>query len=197
MSKPLYLASQSPRRLELLRQIGLLPTALRLGAVIDETPLPGEDAVAYVSRLARRKAEAGVQAIAERRLPVLPVVAADTTVTIDHAILGKPADADEAAAMLRCYSGRTHTVLTGVAVALGGRLESAISESEVHFKPLSETEIATYVASKEGYDKAGGYGIQGRAALFVTRLSGSYSGVMGLPLFETSELLKAVGFEVL
>ncbi len=197
MSKPLYLASQSPRRLELLRQIGLLPTALRLGAVIDETPLPGEDAVAYVARLARRKAEAGVQAIAERRLPVLPVVAADTTVTIDHAILGKPADADEAAAMLRRYSGRTHTVLTGVAVALGGRLESAISESEVHFKPLSETEIAAYVASKEGYDKAGGYGIQGRAALFVARLSGSYSGVMGLPLFETSELLKAVGFEVL
>jgi len=136
MSKPLYLASQSPRRLELLRQIGLLPTTLRLGVDVDETPLPGEGAVAYVSRLARRKAEAGLLAIAERGLPVLPIVAADTTVTIDGATLGKPADAGEAADMLRRYSGRAHTVLTGVAVALGGRLKSAVSESEVYFKPL-------------------------------------------------------------
>jgi septum formation protein len=202
MSKPLYLASQSPRRLELLRQIGLLPTVLRLRgshprADVDETPLADESALDYVQRLAREKAETGMLAIADRKLPPLPIVAADTTVTIDGAILGKPADANEAADMLRRYSGRPHTVLTGVAVALNGRMELAVSSSEVYFKPLTEAEIAAYVASKEGYDKAGGYGIQGRAAIFVERLSGSYSGVVGLPLFETTELLRAVGFEVL
>lgn len=202
MGKPLYLASQSPRRLELLRQIGLLPTVLRLRnnhprADVDETPQPGEAPLEYVRRLAREKAEAGLLAIAERNLPMLPVVAADTTVAVAGAILGKPASAEEGADMLRRYSGRGHAVFTGVAVALNGRIEVAVSESEVHFKTLSEHEINAYLASKEGHDKAGGYGIQGRAAVFVERLSGSYSGVMGLPLFETSELLKTVGFEVL
>jgi septum formation protein len=202
MTKPIYLASQSPRRLELLGQIGLRPTVLRLHGKhprveVDETPLPDERALDYVQRLAREKAEAGLRAIAARALPVLPVVAADTTVTVDGTILGKPADAAEAAAMMRRYSGRAHTVLTGVAVALNGAMEIAVSESEVWFKPLTEAEIAAYVASKEGFDKAGGYGIQGRAAVFVERLAGSYSGVMGLPLYETAELLKKVGFEVL
>jgi len=201
MLKPLYLASQSPRRLELLRQIGLAPSALYLrngsGRLdVDETPLPGEPAMDYVLRLARLKAEAGDLARHQRSLAVWPIVAADTAVTLDGQILGKPADAEEAAAMLRRYSGRSHTVLTGVAVGFKGRLEVALSESTVTFRALSEAEIAAYVASREPFDKAGGYGIQGRAAMFVEHLNGSYSGVMGLPLCETARLLEEVGFPV-
>lgn len=202
MSKTLYLASQSPRRLELLRQIGLLPTVLRLRsnhprADVDETPLLNEVPLDYVRRLAREKAETGLIAIAERNLPVLPVVAADTTVVVDNDILGKPADADEAANMLRRCSGCQHHVLTGVAVALGDRMMLAVSDSVVSFKVLEEAEILAYVSSREGFDKAGGYGIQGRAAIFVEQIAGSYSGVMGLPLYETAALLREVGFEVL
>lgn len=202
MPKPVYLASQSPRRLDLLQQIGLSPTVLILrgGAErmdVDETPLPAELAVDYVMRLARRKAWAGEFARCGRSLGDWPVVAADTTVTLDGQILGKPLDAKEAQAMLRGYSGRSHSVLTGVAVAFRGRLAVALSQSTVAFRHLSEFEIATYVASGEPFDKAGGYGIQGRAALFIEHLSGSYSGVMGLPLFETAELLKEVGFPVI
>lgn len=201
MLTSLYLASQSPRRLELLRQIGLAPTVLRLRdgngrRDVDETPLPDEPAVDYVLRLARQKAVAGEQARRGRGLPDWPIVAADTTVTLDGRILGKPADDGEAAAMLRACSGRSHSVLTGVAVGFYGRLEVALSESTVTFRALSEAEIAAYVASREPFDKAGGYGIQGRAAVFVEQLSGSYSGVMGLPLFETAELLREVGFPV-
>ena len=202
MLKPLYLASQSPRRLELLRQIGLTPTVLKLrdgneNLEVDETPLAAEPALDYVLRLARVKAEAGELARSRRRLADWPIVAADTTVTLDGRILGKPADDSEAAAMLRAYSGRAHSVLTGVAVAFHGRLEVALSESTVTFRPLSEAEIAAYVASREPYDKAGGYGIQGRAAQFIEHLSGSYSGVMGLPLYETAQLLREAGFPVL
>jgi septum formation protein len=201
-AKRLYLASQSPRRLELLRQIGLEPTVLPLrsspGRVdVDESPLPGEPATDYVLRLARVKARAGVEAQSVRNLPHWPILAADTTVTLDGRILGKPADRDAAAAMLRRYSGRAHSVLTAVAAAHLGRLEVVLSESVVTFKTLSEAEIAAYLDCREGYDKAGGYAIQGRAALFIEHLSGSYSGVMGLPLYETSELLKTVGFEIL
>jgi len=192
MLKPLYLASQSPRRLELLRQIGLAPAVLYLrnghGRLdVDETPLANEPAVDYVLRLARLKAEAGELARHRRNLAAWPIVAADTAVTLDGRILGKPVDAAAAAAMLRDYAGRSHSVLTAVAVAFQGRLEVA----------LSEAEIAAYVASREPFDKAGGYGIQGRASLFIEHLSGSYSGVMGLPLFETAQLLREVGFSVL
>lgn len=202
MLKTLYLASQSPRRLELLRQIGLAPAVLRLrsesGRVdVDEMPFPDEPAVDYVLRLARLKAAAGEMARHGRRLADWPIVAADTTVTLDGRILGKPADADEAAAMLRAYSGRSHTVLTGVAVVFRGRQAVALSESSVAFRVLSEEDIVAYVASREPFDKAGGYGIQGRAAMFIEHLSGSYSGVMGLPLFETAELLREVAFPVL
>ena len=201
MSKSLYLASQSPRRLELLRQVGLAPTVLLLRGLpgrvdVDETPLPDEPAHDYVLRLARRKAEAGGMARASRRLPGWPVLGADTTVTLDGRILGKPMSRTEAAAMLRLYSGRAHSVLTAVAVAYQDRLMVTLSESVVRFKTLSEAEIDDYVTSREAYDKAGGYGIQGRAALFIEHLSGSYSGVMGLPLYETAELLKSVGFEI-
>ena len=202
MPKPVYLASQSPRRLDLLQQIGLAPSVLSLRGRaervdVDETPLPAEPALDYVLRLARLKAEAGERARRGRNLGDWPVVAADTTVTLDGQILGKPADAGEAEAMLRGYSGRSHSVLTGVAVAFRGRLAAACSQSTVAFRLLSEYEISAYVASGEPFDKAGGYGIQGRAALFIEHLSGSYSGVMGLPLFETAELLKEVGFPVI
>lgn len=202
MIKPLYLASQSPRRLELLRQIGLTPGVLRLRGTpgredVDETPLPEEPAIDYVLRLARLKAQAGEAARRHRALSPWPIVAADTTVTLDGHILGKPADALEAAAMLRRYSGRAHSVLTGVAVAFEGEIRLALSESAVRFRALSESEIAAYVASREPFDKAGGYGIQGRAGMFIEHLEGSYSGVMGLPLFETANLLKEAGFPVL
>ncbi len=201
-AKRLYLASQSPRRLELLRQIGLEPTVLPLrsspGRIdVDETPALQEPASDYVLRLARIKAEAGVSVQQVRNLPHWPVLAADTTVTLDGQILGKPADRAEAAAMLRLYSGRAHTVLTAVAAAYLGRMERVLSESVVTFKTLSAAEIDAYLDSREGFDKAGGYGIQGRAALFIEHLAGSYSGVMGLPLYETGELLKNVGFEIL
>jgi septum formation protein len=201
-AKRLYLASQSPRRLELLRQIGLEPTVLPLrtspGRVdVDETPLPDEDPNLYVLRLARAKVAAGVEVQCVRNLPAWPILAADTTVTLDGQILGKPADREEGAAMLRRYSGRDHTVLTAVAAAYRGSVEVALSESVVTFKTLTEAEISAYLDSREAYDKAGGYGIQGRAALFIKHLSGSYSGVMGLPLYETSELLKSVGFNIL
>ena len=202
MSAAVYLASQSPRRLELLRQIGLRPTVLSLRhlpprADVDETPMPGESALHYAQRIARMKAEAAQSALAGRRLPLLPIIAADTTVTLDDTILGKPADAAEASAMLRRYSGRTHRVLTAVAVSHQNHVDEAVSESEVRFKTLTEAEIAAYVDTQEPFDKAGGYGIQGRAALFIEHLAGSYSGVMGLPLFETSELLRGVGVVLL
>ncbi len=198
----IHLASQSPRRLELLRQIGLSAVVLPLRqagarADVDETPRAGEPAVEYVQRLARMKAEAGLRAVAGRRLAAWPILAADTTVTLDGRILGKPADAADAAAMLGAFSGRTHSVLTAVALAWQDRIGLALSESTVRFRPLSESEITTYVASREPFDKAGGYGIQGRAALFVEHLQGSYSGVMGLPLFETGELLREAGLPVL
>jgi septum formation protein len=202
MHRSLYLASQSPRRLELLRQVGLSPMVLPLRsspdrADVNETPLPDEPGVDYVLRLARMKIEAAAHAQQGRHLPLWPILAADTTVTLDGQILGKPDNAERATAMLRLYSGRTHTVMTAVAAAHQGQIKVALSESQVSFKPLNEAEIAAYVASGEPFDKAGGYGIQGRAAVFVERLVGSYSGVMGLPLCETAALLREVGFEVL
>ncbi len=200
MTTHLYLASQSPRRLELLRQIGLAPTLLPLRhqpprADVDETPLPAEKAWDYVTRLARMKAQAAMRAMAGRRLQPLPIIAADTTVTVDGEILGKPRDAQEAAGWLRRYAGRSHSVLTAVAVACQGEVRLAVSQSTVRFGPLSEEAIARYIASGEPFDKAGGYGIQGRAAAFIEHLAGSYSGVMGLPLYETVELLRSFGVE--
>lgn len=200
MPKPLYLASQSPRRLELLRQIGFNPTVLPLRhaaprADVDETPLPRERPRAYVLRLARLKAQAAGHALASRRLPHWPVIAADTCVALDGEILGKPRDAAQAAGWLRRYAGRSHSVFTAVAVLHGGRVEVVVNRSTVRFGPLDEREIASYLASGEPFDKAGGYAIQGRAAAFVEHLSGSYSGVMGLPLYETVQLLKSFGYD--
>ena len=191
----IYLASRSSRRRELLKQIGiafeslLLREELRRGADVDEAPLPGESPAAYVSRVARAKAEAGWIRIASRRLPLHPVLAADTTVALDGGIIGKPADARDAQLSLQRLSGKTHHVLTAIAVARGERVETALSTSAVEFRELDADEIRRYVASGEALDKAGAYAIQGRAAVFVRAISGSYSGIMGLPLFETAELL--------
>jgi septum formation protein len=199
----IYLASKSPRRRELLRQIGiefellmLREEAGRSGAV-SEVPHDGEAPETYVKRIAREKAQAGWSAVLTRRLPVRPVLAADTTVTIHGKILGKPANATEAMDMLRSLSGRTHEVLTAVAVILNDDMHEALSCSEVRFGELSEQALRAYCTSSEPYDKAGSYGVQGQAAQFIERISGSYSGIMGLPLYETAQLLQLAGIRTL
>jgi len=193
----IYLASRSPRRRELLAQIDvrfhllLFRDQPRQPPDVDETPLQDEAPDVYVQRLARLKAEVAWQRMLQRRLRAAPVLSADTTVTLGGRILGKPADRAEAQAMLAALSGATHEVLTAVALKHSEGLESALSRSAVTFKRLSQEEIRRYVASGECDDKAGAYAIQGRAATFVVELRGSYSGVMGLPLYETAELLAA------
>jgi septum formation protein len=195
VERGVYLASRSPRRRELLAQVGvrfhLLLFRSRPGEDpdVDEDALPNEAPDVYVLRLARSKAEAGWRRMLQRNLPHAPVLAADTTVTIDGAILGKPADRTEAATMLERLSGRSHEVLTAVALKHDDWIETALSRSEVRFKTLGAQEIAQYTGTGECDDKAGAYAIQGRAARFVAELRGSYSGVMGLPLFETGDLL--------
>ena len=194
--KRIYLASRSPRRRDLLKQIGvpfellLLREDLRRGADVDETPLTDESPGVYVLRIAQEKAATAVRQIAYRALPQKPVLAADTTVVFDGQIVGKPEDAEHAGRILRALSGREHQVLTAVAVALRDQVETQISVSSVWFRELAEADIRRYCASGEPLDKAGAYGIQGRAGAFVTRIAGSYSGIMGLPLAETTELLQ-------
>lgn len=193
-----YLASRSPRRRELLRQIGVGFEMLLLrdhrdrGPDVDETPLAGESPDDYVRRVCRLKAEAGWQRLVERRLPQLPVLSADTTVCLEGQIFGKPADAADAKRMLRALAGREHRVLTAVALQSGTRAELAVSESFVRFRDLAAEEIAAYVATGEPMDKAGAYGIQGHAATFIPELRGSYTGIMGLPLFETAMLIERI-----
>jgi septum formation protein len=192
----IYLASRSPRRRELLSQIGvryhLLLFRERVGEhpEVDESPLPGETPSAYVERMARAKVDAGWRRMLQRNLPSAPVLAADTTVALEERIFGKPRDRTEGAEMLAALSGRRHEVVTAVALKNQDRLEVALSVSEVELKKLSMDEIAQYAASGEGDDKAGAYAIQGRAGRFVVELRGSYSGVMGLPLYETHQLLE-------
>ena len=199
----IYLVSRSPRRRELLKQIGVHFELLLLRehpakrCDVDETPLPGEPPDQYVLRICNTKAELALQRIHERHLPALPLLAADTTVVLDGQIIGKPANAEDAAATLKRLSNRTHQVYTAVAVANGASLASELSTSQVTFRALDEAEIRRYVQTGEPLDKAGSYGIQGRAAVFISRLEGSYSGVMGLPLFETAQLLKRPGISVL
>ncbi len=185
----LFLASASPRRRELLAQIAV-PCVTQI-ASIDENPLPAEPAAAYVERLAREKARAGLLALGGRDDAV--VLGADTAVVLDGRILGKPADLNESRAMLQALSGRSHQVLTAVALVGDGREAARVVSSEVSFRPISEAEIEAYWASGEPCDKAGSYGIQGLAAVFVSQLQGSYSAVVGLPLCETAELLGEFG----
>jgi len=163
----------------------------------DESPEAGEQPDAYVRRVTTAKVQAAWQRVVMRRgLRRMPVLAADTTVSLAGEILAKPADRADAERMLRILAGTRHRVLTAVAVAFEQRVEMAVSESEVTFAPLDDARIQAYVASGEPYDKAGGYGIQGRAGAFVERLEGSYSGVMGLPLYETANLLRLFGIVV-
>lgn len=190
-SAQIYLASVSPRRRELLRQIGVVYRLLPVA--VDETPLPDEKPDAYVARLAHAKARAGWQTIGRRK--PLPVLGADTAVVVDDAILGKPHDRDEGLAMLTRLSGREHRVLSAVALATATGVAVKVQESRVGFRELTPMERAAYWDSGEPLDKAGGYGIQGRAAAFIAHLQGSYSGVMGLPLFETAELLREFGID--
>ena len=190
----LYLASGSPRRREILEGLGL--HLERIHADIDESVLPGETAVAYTERLAREKAAAGWQVVSNCGLPSHPLLAADTTVVLDGEIYGKPADAEDARRMLRAFSGRSHQVVTSVAVREGEQLELATSITEVTFKPLTEDDIQRYIDSREPFDKAGAYGIQGKAAVFVARIEGSYTGVVGLPVYETAQLLGKFGYQL-
>ena len=190
----LYLASRSPRRRELLHQIGIEFDTLISPFEVDETPLAGEAPATYVERVTRAKAAQGLSLIRERHLIAHPVLSADTTLEVDGEIIGKPDSPSHAESILHRLSGRTHRVITGVAVANRLRCDYVASVSEVRFRPLAQDEIRHYVLSGEPMDKAGAYGIQGRAGLFVAHIAGSYSGIMGLPLCETGELLKTFGF---
>jgi septum formation protein len=199
-SERIYLASCSPRRRELLAQIGVsfdplrFRAGTRLDPQIDETPHPEEIAKAYVRRLAIAKAEHGARLAAWRGLEARPVLAADTTLEVDGDIIGKPVDPDDAHAILQRLSGRSHRVLTGVAICHHGKTHALFHASVVRFRPLEEDEIQRYVSSGEPMDKAGAYGIQGGAGLFVQHIRGSFTGIMGLPLCETGQLLKTVGY---
>ncbi len=192
MHPQIYLASRSPRRCELLAQIGINPKVM--AADVDESPDPEEAPAEYVIRLALEKAKAVQAMLGDHE--ILPVLAADTAVVTAHKILGKPADRDEALAMMRQLSGRSHKVLTGVALVDAHKVCSRLSVSHVTFRQVAEAEALAYWNSGEPQDKAGGYAIQGLGAVFVSHLEGSYSGVMGLPLFETAELLRSAGIAV-
>jgi septum formation protein len=181
----IYLASNSPRRRELLDQVGVRYGWLSSG--IEETLTPGESPEVFVLRLALEKARAGLKA--RDRRPLLPVLGADTVVVLDDQVLGKPETHEQGSAMLTQLSGRTHRVLTAVALVDGEREATRLSVSHVTFRDIGAEEIERYWQTGEPWDKAGGYAIQGRGAVFIERLEGSYSGVMGLPLFETALLL--------
>ena len=198
----IYLASQSPRRRQLLEQIGvrhelLLPNAagdVAEDAEAIEVALPGEAPRDYVQRVTGLKLDAAVARLARRGLRAAPVLCSDTTVALGAQILGKPEDAADAARILALLSGQEHEVLTAVALQAGDQRFAALSISLVRFAPMSTAQIAAYVATGEPMGKAGAYGIQGAAAIHVAHLSGSYTGIMGLPLYETAGLLRQAGW---
>ena len=206
LDQTIYLASKSPRRRELLRQIGvtyellLLRDAAPRGPDVTESVLPAEKPHDYVARVTQEKVEFAAKTMFMRHLPVRPILAADTTVVIDDCILGKPANHDEAMAMLTQLSGRTHQVLTSIALWHQARSEAKIWQqthvSEVDFATLTADEMHAYCSGPERYDKAGAYGIQGPAAMFIRSIRGSQSGIMGLPLFETAQLLRLAGLKL-
>jgi septum formation protein len=197
----IYLASKSPRRRELLNQIGVHFELLMMREQsprtdIDETPMRDESAHAYVQRIVLLKAGVASKVMRERRLPQRPILTADTTVTMDGEVLGKPVDREDAIRMLNRLAGESHQVLTALAVAFNGEVKHVLSTSFVAFAKLSADEIKRYDDSGEPMDKAGGYAVQGLAAKFIVKLSGSYSGVMGLPLYETTVLLRQCGLHI-
>lgn len=199
----IYLASRSPRRRELLRQIGVKFNLLMMRETagraidIDEQPLDNEAPKDYIYRITRIKASEGWNKVLQRRLPIFPVLAADTVVTIDGCIMGKPRDKDDAVIMLKTLSGRSHQVMTAIGVVVNDVLQIRLSTSTVRFRELSEKEIRNFVTNHHVLDKAGAYAIQGMAAAFIAEISGSYSGIMGLPLYETAQLLEEVGITII
>ncbi|WP_455555446.1 Maf family protein [Comamonas sp.] len=204
MSEFVYLASQSPRRSQLLQQMGvrhelLLPNVagdVAEDAEAMEVVVAGEVPRDYVQRVTGLKLDAAVARWARRGLPAAPVLTSDTTVALGTSILGKPADAQEACAMLRQLSGQTHEVLTAVAIQAGEHRLQALSVSKVRFMDMTDAQIAAYVASGEPFGKAGAYGVQGLAATMIAHIEGSYSGIMGLPVFETAQLLRQIGWKL-
>lgn len=200
----IYLASQSPRRSQLLQQLGVRHELLLPNAPGDvpedgeaiEAVLPGEAPRDYVQRVTALKLDAAVARWARRGLPPAPVLTSDTTVALGTEILGKPEDAAQAQTMLRKLSGQTHEVLTAVALQHGAQRWQALSVSKVRFMAMSDAQIAAYVASGEPFGKAGAYGVQGLAAAMIEHIEGSYSGIMGLPVFETAQLLRQIGWKL-
>lgn len=193
----IYLASQSPRRRQLLEQLGikyelLLPDADEDAEALEDMR-PGEAPAAYVKRVTGLKLDAAIARMKRRKLPSAPVLCSDTTVALGRTLYGKPQDAKDATRMLRELAGNTHRVLTAVAVQKGRKRVEAMSDSRVRFTAMTPSEIKSYVASGEPMGKAGAYAVQGAAAAFIAHMSGSYSGIMGLPMYETAQLLKALG----
>jgi len=200
MSHFIYLASQSPRRRQLLEQLGvryelLLPDAHEDSEAI-EAVFPGESPVRYVRRVTRLKLDAALARLHRRRLPLAPVLCSDTTVALGREIFGKPQDAADARRMLNALSGATHRVLTAVCTHKDDTRLEALSDSRVTFAAMTPAQIDAYVASDEPMGKAGAYAVQGRAAAHIARISGSYTGIMGLPLHETAGLLRSLGFDL-
>lgn len=200
MSKFIYLASQSPRRSQLLAQLGvrhelLLPDSNEDAEAL-EAVLLNEAPAAYVKRVTQLKLDAALQRLKRRGLPPAPVLCSDTTVALGRRIFGKPADAFDATRMLTELSGTTHRVLTAVALGTARKREQVVSESRVTFAAMSARQIQAYVATGEPLGKAGAYAVQGRAAALISHMSGSYSGIMGLPMFETAQVLRQFGFEI-
>ena len=187
----LHLASASPRRSDILRQMGIAHTSA--GVNIDETPRPGEKPCWFVSRMAREKAAA----VDVTRYPAIPILAADTVVVLDERIYGKPQSEEDALQMLQSLSGRAHNVLTSVALRMGETISELTSSTEVEFRDIKPDEARAYWHSREPIGKAGAYAIQGIAGVFVRRIHGSYSGVVGLPIFETAQLLQSADINVL
>lgn len=200
MSKFIYLASQSPRRSQLLALLGvrhelLLPDADEDAEAL-EAVLPNEAPASYVKRVTQLKLDAALQRLKRRGLPAAPVLCSDTTVALGRKIFGKPTDAADATRMLKELSNTTHRVLTAVALGTARKREQVLCESRVTFSAMSSRQIQAYVASGEPLGKAGAYAVQGRAAALISHMSGSYSGIMGLPMFETAQLLQSFGFKV-
>ncbi|HBZ29672.1 MAG TPA: septum formation inhibitor Maf [Nitrosomonas nitrosa] len=198
----IYLASRSLRRRELLKQIGvkykilLMRETLSRPNDIDEAPLHDESPNDYVYRIANTKAEASWLRLSQRQLPLLPILVADTVVSLDGCILGKPSNQEHAEEMLTTLSGRSHQVLTAIGVVFKNEIQVRLSTTTVRFREITPREIRYCINNDKAYDKAGAYAIQGLAAAFIVEICGSYSGVKGLPLFETSQLLEEVGIEI-
>ena len=191
----IYLASRSPRRRQLLKQVGI---SFEMRPVnIDEMMEKGETPADYVCRMARAKAEQGWLSLMQRKLPLRPLLAADTVVVLRGKIIGKPDSLAHGRKMLSSLSGQTHKVLTAVAVISKDKIQESLSTTTIRFRDISQSEIANYLNGTESHDRAGSYAMQGRAAIFIIKISGSHSGALGLPIFETAQLLEKFNIEIL